>query len=378
MNRSIDGSPCVLFVDDEEMTRKTFERIASQEFPVLLAGDVPEAIEVLKARGDDIGVLLTDQRMPGGLGVELLEYARDANPNIVRMLTTAYSELEDAIAAVNRGEIIRYIEKPWSNIDALLIDLRVAMRFHLLERSNQDLMAEKMSAKARGARLERLQVLAALASAQPDSKAALISLEAMLRSLSELRTLGGVGETESGPPEKLYSGPAEEAGNAILLGERVAQVTSARQGNNWAEVCEFELLGDASNQEIPILLRDSAAELLSRASALLAGKDKSSGVIAAISADSGVIELSVSKASERSDLLNRWVNLGSEPNSINAVADLLKLYFIAFSAGATVDLGFDNDKALSQINISFSDLENGLTFPAQDSDWLEDIVILFT
>lgn len=143
MIRSVDGNPCVLFVDDEEMTRKTFERIAASEFPVLLAGNVAEAIEVLKQRGDEIGVLLTDQRMPGGLGVELLEYARDQHPGIVRMLTTAYSELEDAIAAVNRGEIIRYIEKPWTNIDALLIDLRVAMRFHLLERSNEELMAEK-------------------------------------------------------------------------------------------------------------------------------------------------------------------------------------------------------------------------------------------
>ena len=73
MNSQFEGSPYVLFVDDEEMTRKTFERIASQEFPVLLAGNVAEAKDVLQSKGDQIGVLLTDQRMPGGLGVGLHE-----------------------------------------------------------------------------------------------------------------------------------------------------------------------------------------------------------------------------------------------------------------------------------------------------------------
>ena len=76
MNNTIDDDLYILFVDDEEITRKTFERIASQEFSVLLASNVTEAIEIIKQRGDEIGVLLTDQRMPGGLGVELLEYVR--------------------------------------------------------------------------------------------------------------------------------------------------------------------------------------------------------------------------------------------------------------------------------------------------------------
>lgn|GEM_PF-1374634 len=375
MNRSVDGSPCVLFVDDEEMTRKTFERIASQEFPVLLAGDVAEAKSILEERGEDIGVLLTDQRMPGGLGVELLEYARDQHPNIVRMLTTAYSELEDAIAAVNRGEIIRYIEKPWNNIDALLIDLRVAMRFHQLERANQELMAEKMSAKARGARVERLQVLAALAASEKNSSPALAALESMLRSLAELRKQGGSGQSFTA--DEIYSGPVEETNSAIALAARLSEDLAEHHGNKWSDLSSLTLSGDAAEQGVPNPLSQVAAELFARAEALLSGGD-SSGVTASVDSGQEGLSLTVSKSEKRNDSLGRWVNRGSDETSTASMADLMKLYFLAYPLGAKIDIFFDEDDALSELKILFSDLANGPVLTAQESDWLEDMIILFT
>ena len=369
MNRRTDGSPCVLFVDDEEMTRKTFERIASQEFPVLLAGDVAEAIEILKSQGDDIGVLLTDQRRPGGLGVELLEYAREEHPDIVRMLTTAYSELEDAIAAVNRGEIIRYIEKPWSNIDALLIDLRVAMRFHLLEKSNQELMAEKMSAKSRGARLERLQVLAALAAAQPDSKAALAGLESALRSLSDLRLANGF--DSGGSAQDLYSGPVEEAKYAILLAERCSKSLARLTGDTWVELSEIKLIGNGASTKLPDSLSE-AAELLARASAIFStGGDVASG---SVETSGEEVVVKFNQNGSGNNLLNRWINEGPDQDSALAIADLLRLYFIGFSAGADIELAFDDLGNLSELSLTFSDKSGTST---QDEDWLEDMLILF-
>lgn len=373
MNSQVEGSPYVLFVDDEEMTRKTFERIASQEFPVLLAGNVAEAKDVLQRQGDQIGVLLTDQRMPGGLGVELLEYARDEHPTIVRMLTTAYSELEDAIAAVNRGEIIRYIEKPWSNIDALLIDLRVAMRFHLLESSNQELMAEKMSAKARGARLDRFQPLAALAAAQPDSKAALIGLESMLRQLSELRAPD---HQDSGElPAELYAGPVEEAGFAIQLSERLTESISKNEGRKWSDLSDQDIAGNAVNQEVPESLGDQGSELVARGSQVFSSEGGSSVGINLDSSAEG-ITLEFSSNDGNSNLLNRWVNLGSETSSINLVADLLKVFFISFSAGATVVIGLDDKGGFSSLRVVFSSTGDS-NMPQQDDDWLEDMLILF-
>ncbi|MBT6398333.1 MAG: hypothetical protein HOK04_00930 [Verrucomicrobia bacterium] len=311
--------------------------------------------------------------MPGGLGVELLEYARDEHPTIVRMLTTAYSELEDAIAAVNRGEIIRYIEKPWSNIDALLIDLRVAMRFHLLESSNQELMAEKMSAKARGARLDRFQPLAAVAAAQPDSKAALIGLESMLRQLSELRAPDHQDSGE--PPAELYAGPVEEAGFAIQLSERLTESISNNEGRKWSDLSDQDIAGNAVNQEIPESLGDQGSELVARGSQVFSSEGGSSVGISVDSSAEG-ITLEFSSNDENSNLLNRWVNLGSETSSINLVADLLKVFFISFSAGATVLIGLDDKGGLSSLRVVFSSTGDS-NMPQQDDDWLEDMLILF-
>ncbi|HEY3930830.1 MAG TPA: ATP-binding protein, partial [Verrucomicrobiae bacterium] len=62
---------------------------------------------------DEIGLLMTDQRMPGEKGVWLLERARKLRPRIIRVLATAYADMDAAIAAVNSGAIYKYVSKPW-------------------------------------------------------------------------------------------------------------------------------------------------------------------------------------------------------------------------------------------------------------------------
>ena len=116
----------ILYVDDEPMALKYFERLINPMAPVLTALSVEEGKAVLQARGAEIAVLITDQRMPGALGNELLRYARDHHPQMVRMLTTAYSELGEAIEAINTGEIYRYVTKPW-DLELLRADMRNAL-----------------------------------------------------------------------------------------------------------------------------------------------------------------------------------------------------------------------------------------------------------
>jgi two-component system probable response regulator PhcQ len=151
----------VLFVDDEDKALKYFRMAFTKDFPVLTAGSVAQALEVLEAQGDGIGVLITDQRMPGQPGVELLKQARARWPGIVRILTTAYSDLEDAIAAVNRGEILRYVTKPW-DIHALRLELRHAMDFFLLRRERDLLLEAKLSVRRQMLLAERLRALIAI------------------------------------------------------------------------------------------------------------------------------------------------------------------------------------------------------------------------
>jgi two-component system, probable response regulator PhcQ len=136
----------LLYVDDETLALKYFERLVGELVPVLTADSVESGIEVLKAHGDDIAILITDQRMPGAYGNELLRYAREHHPRIVRLLTTAYSEIDDAIAAINSGEIYRYITKPW-NVDALRADLKNAMELADLKAERDTLLSAKLSVK---------------------------------------------------------------------------------------------------------------------------------------------------------------------------------------------------------------------------------------
>lgn len=152
----------VLFVDDEEKAQKYFRMAYANDFPVLTAGSVPEAVEILEQKADEIAVLITDQRMPGQQGVDLLRRARGDWPEIVRILTTAYSDLDDAISAVNRGEILRYVTKPW-DIQALRVDLRHAMDFFLLRRERDLLVAEKFSVRRSMLHGDRLRCLLAIA-----------------------------------------------------------------------------------------------------------------------------------------------------------------------------------------------------------------------
>ena len=162
MRGDTDQTYAVLFVDDEEKAQKYIRMTYAKDFPVVTAGSVPEALDILGSQGDEIGVLITDQRMPGQQGVDLLKRARDEWPQIVRILTTAYSDLDDAIAAVNRGEILRYVTKPW-DIQSLRVDLRHAMEFFLLRRERDLLMAEKFSVRQRMVQSDRLRGLLTIA-----------------------------------------------------------------------------------------------------------------------------------------------------------------------------------------------------------------------
>ena len=107
----------LLVVDDEPYVLSTLAALLSNEFDVLTA-DCPEsAKEILQER--DVDIILSDQRMPSASGVDLLEWARQRAPKSVRLLMTGFAELEDAVEAINRCQVFRYIFKPWRNEDLL-------------------------------------------------------------------------------------------------------------------------------------------------------------------------------------------------------------------------------------------------------------------
>jgi FixJ family two-component response regulator len=80
-------------------------------FNVYLAESAEEALEIIK--NEEIGVVITDHMMPGTSGVELLEQLKQDHPFICRILITGCSDINIVIEAINRGEVFRFLTKPW-------------------------------------------------------------------------------------------------------------------------------------------------------------------------------------------------------------------------------------------------------------------------
>jgi two-component system probable response regulator PhcQ len=134
----------VLYVDDEEKSLKYFERAFRDQFRIYTAANAQEGLKLLEEHADDIGLLMTDQRMPGEKGVWLLEKARQLRPRMIRILATAYSDMDAAVAAVNTGAIYKYITKPWDP-PQLEMTLKRGLEFFMVQRERDSLLREKMS-----------------------------------------------------------------------------------------------------------------------------------------------------------------------------------------------------------------------------------------
>ncbi|MES2488999.1 MAG: response regulator [Pseudomonadota bacterium] len=115
MTASTTAKARILFVDDEPRILTTMRMLFRSQYEVFFAESGQKALDLLKVQAVD--VIVSDQRMPGMTGIELLRTARDLNPNAMRILLTGYSDLNAIIGSINEGEIFRFVNKPWSNED---------------------------------------------------------------------------------------------------------------------------------------------------------------------------------------------------------------------------------------------------------------------
>jgi len=138
-----DDSPAVLYVDDEPINLRVFEANFRDRFRVLTCQVPTDALTILANRTPEIGVLISDQRMPELTGVELLERANEIAPDVIRMVITAYSDVQAVIDAVNRGRVTRYFVKPWIKED-LLAALEDAMRIYQLQSRLREIEARML------------------------------------------------------------------------------------------------------------------------------------------------------------------------------------------------------------------------------------------
>jgi len=152
----------VLFVDDEEKTRKYFSRLFGRTFNILLAKDGAEGLALFQQHIDEIGLVVTDQKMPNMTGSQLLEKVAELKPLCVRVLSTAYADIEAAVDSVNKGGIYRYVTKPWEVSD-LEVTLIRAMEHYVLQKERAGMLRQKFSSVEMLASSDRVLSIASMA-----------------------------------------------------------------------------------------------------------------------------------------------------------------------------------------------------------------------
>jgi two-component system response regulator HupR/HoxA len=121
----------VLIVDDEPRVLDAIEAILAADFRVLRADGGEEALQVLQAH--DVSVIVTDHRMPRMTGIELLRRSQEVAPEAVRIVLTAYTDVDSLMDAINTGHIYHFVPKPWDPNELLVIVRRAAERHRLVQ-----------------------------------------------------------------------------------------------------------------------------------------------------------------------------------------------------------------------------------------------------
>jgi signal transduction histidine kinase len=142
-------------VDDEPEVLHSVHDLLRIDYEVVTFQNGSEAIDYLKNH-DDVTVILSDQRMPGMTGVEVLHQARSIRPETTRLLFTAYADIRAVIDAINHGHIFHYVTKPWEPEELEAVVRQSVDQYNLVMERNR-LVAELQSTNARLAEANRLK-----------------------------------------------------------------------------------------------------------------------------------------------------------------------------------------------------------------------------
>lgn len=126
----------VLYIDDELHNLTAFKASFRRLYNVFTAESAEEGRKILEQ--NEIHVLITDQRMPQITGIEFLASILDVYPDPIRMLLTGYADISAVIDAINKGQVYRYISKPWDE-DELRQSIQTAFEVYTLRKMNRQL-----------------------------------------------------------------------------------------------------------------------------------------------------------------------------------------------------------------------------------------------
>ncbi|HEX5136406.1 MAG TPA: response regulator [Planctomycetota bacterium] len=226
--------PTVLFVDDEPAILNSLRRVFMDEpWETLFAGGGEEGLAVVASR--DVDLVLADFRMPGMDGVAFLKRVKAIRPDCLRVVLSGYADINLIVAALNEGQIYRFLSKPW-NDDELRDHVRKFLDHQRLDRENRRLNSELV---ALNLRLE--QKIEVGAHAMYAKERTLEYLRAVLEALPlALVCVGGDGQilTANGEARRLLRTGREAIERAIP-----AAVDGARASPTGCHVEVFHVAG---------------------------------------------------------------------------------------------------------------------------------------
>lgn len=156
--------PAVLIVDDEEIVLAALRETLRRQYEVTAVSNPITALQLVQSQ--TFAAILTDQQMPQLTGLEFLAQAKLIQPDATRILITAVLSLNTVIDSINKGEIYRFIVKPWLREELLATVHNAVQRFDLIQRNqtlqqqmhvaNADLAAQLKRVAEQNTRLEQL------------------------------------------------------------------------------------------------------------------------------------------------------------------------------------------------------------------------------
>lgn len=126
----------VLYIDDEVDNLTSFKATFRRNFNIITSDSPDEAMRILEK--EPIQVILSDQRMPKMTGIEFFEKIQSVFPNPIRILITGYTDINAVIDAINRGQVYKYLTKPWIE-DDVKIFVEKAYEVYKLRKDNLEL-----------------------------------------------------------------------------------------------------------------------------------------------------------------------------------------------------------------------------------------------